>query len=400
MNNEVVNEQQSEETTITFLFEPITNENNANAFDGHSTSDEESLPSSPSNFQLPISEEKFLDPNDEGFTEQSIDSITEDHSTSSLNFMANRDNELKRTQIAVEQAMINNAYENEIQYVKDTLEFNILLMGAPRIGKSQLTNALTGNKIHKAQTSSSLESCTQRLERYEVKCGLSNDSSNEQSKVFIWDTKGIENWSDDNVVRELIHVIETIHPIAVIYCAAPGTFAKLHQVDIILNYCMYKSIFCAAVITNMWSGTREARLSVQNDLEKILERFGPRKILEFDTNDPILRKHEVIMYGDKALCTMVNSTPFVNLDLSSIEKPIRGIDELTYCIMQSLAEDKVRGWCQAVLGNRSFWQKIRHQTYGFVLEKYSQLPIIAEKLQYGLEKVFSDVLNTLTTLFL
>ncbi|CAF0780928.1 unnamed protein product [Adineta ricciae] len=398
MNNEMVNEQQSEETTITFLFEPITNENNANAIDGHSTSDdesnssdEESLPSSTSNFQLPISED---------FVEESIDSTTEDHSTSSLSFTANRDDVLKRTQMSVEHAMINNAYENEIQYVKDTLEFNILLMGAPRIGKSQLTNALTGNKIHKAQTSSSLESCTQRLQRYEVTCGSSNDSSNEQSKVFIWDTKGIENWSDDNVVRELIHVIETIHPIAVIYCAAPGTFAKLHQVEIILNYCMYKSIFCAAVITNMWSGTREARLSVQNDLEKILERFGPRKILEFDTNDPILRKHEVIMYGDKALCTMVNSTPFVNLDLSSVEKPVRGIDELTYCIMQSLAEDKVRGWCQAVLGNRSFWQKIRHQTYGFVLEKYSQLPIIAEKLQHGLETMFSDVLNTLNTLFL
>ena len=261
MNNEMVNEQQSEETTITFLFEPNTNENNANPIDGHSTSDdesnssdEESLPSSPSNFQLPINKEQFLSSNDEDFTEQSIDLTIEDHSTSSLSFTVNRDDVLKRTQIAVEQVMINNAYENEIQYVKNILEFNILLMGAPRIGKSQLVNALTGNKIHKAQTSSSLESCTQRLERYEVKYGSSDDSSNEQSKVFIWDTKGIENWSDDNVVRELIHVIERIHPIAVIYCAAPGTFAKLHQVDVILNYCMYKNIFCAAVITNMWSG--------------------------------------------------------------------------------------------------------------------------------------------------
>lgn len=105
------------------------------------------------------------------------------------------------------------------------------------------------------------------------------------------------------------------------------------------------------------------------------------------------------MYGDKALCTMVNSAPFVNLDLSPDEKPIRGIDELTHCIMQSLAEDKVRGWCQAVLGNRSFWQKIRHQTHGFILEKYAQLPLIAEKLQLGLEKVFWDVLKNFADFF-
>jgi hypothetical protein len=45
--------------------------------------------------------------------------------------------------------------------------------------------------------------------------------------------------------------------------------------------------------------------------------------------------------------------------------------------MQSLSEEKLLGWCQAVLDNRSFWQKIQHQTNGFVCGRYSGLRKLA-----------------------
>jgi hypothetical protein len=140
-------------------------------------------------------------------------------------------------------------------------------------------------------------------------------------------------------------------------------------------------------------------MTVKDDLEKLLKNFGPRRICEFDTDDPILKKHEVTMFGDRALCTMVNSAPFVNLDFSPIGKPIRGIDELTYCIMQSLSEDKVRGWCQAVLGNRSFWEKIHHQAHGFVLERYTELVSLADAVQSNLEDLTINALDRLFSLF-
>src|SRR5437868_2069576 len=114
-----------------------------------------------------------------------------------------------------------------------------------------------------------------------------------------------------------------------------------------------------------------------SELERLLARYGPRKIWEFETSDPIFKIHTVTMFGNKALCTMVNSKPFFNPDFSPDAKPVRGIDELTHCIMQSLSEEKLQGWCQAVLGNRTFWEKIHHQANGFVCERYFKLRKLA-----------------------
>ncbi|CAF4129094.1 unnamed protein product [Rotaria sordida] len=56
------------------------------------------------------------------------------------------------------------AYSSEINHLKEKLEFNIILIGSPRVGKSQLINVLCDGK-HLAETSQSLHSCTK-----EVKC--------------------------------------------------------------------------------------------------------------------------------------------------------------------------------------------------------------------------------------
>jgi hypothetical protein len=67
--------------------------------------------------------------------------------------------------------------------------------------------------------------------------------------------------------------------------------------------------------------------------------------------------------------------------------------------MQSLSEDKVRGWCQAVLGNRSFWEKIHHQAHGFVLERYTELVSLADAVQSNLEDLTINALDRLFSLF-
>ena len=62
---------------------------------------------------------------------------------------------------------------------------------------------------------------------------------------------------------------------------------------------------------------------------------------------------------------MVNSKEYLNQKWSSTPKPVQGIDELIHGIMELLNEDKIQGWCMAVLNRRSFWEKIRDNTNGF-----------------------------------
>ena len=55
-------------------------------------------------------------------------------------------------------------YENEIDRAIMKLEFNIVIIGSPRVGKSQLINALCGKAL--AETSPSMNSCTVDVRKY------------------------------------------------------------------------------------------------------------------------------------------------------------------------------------------------------------------------------------------
>jgi len=138
------------------------------------------------------------------------------------------------------------------------------------------------------------------------------------------------------------------------------------------------------------AGTKDTRTAAMQDLERLLAGYGTRKDCEFKTSDPNLPTHVVTLFGDKALCTMVNSEPFVNLDLSPDPKAVCGIDELTYCIMQLLSEDNLLVWCQAVLDNRSLWEKIDQQVDGFVIQGSSQLQALTAAAAKNTDNVISE----------
>jgi hypothetical protein len=63
----------------------------------------------------------------------------------------------------------------------------------------------------------------------------------------------------------------------------------------------------------------------------------------------------VDIFGKDALCTMVNSIEYSDKDLLGDQKlPIQGINELTHGIMEALDQEKIFGWCHAILYRRNY----------------------------------------------
>ncbi len=248
-------------------------------------------------------------------------------------------------------------YPNEIE----NLQFNILIIGGARVGKSQLINTLCGDE-NLAKTSASLDSCTKEIKCYTMKKNEEQTPDVDPFQINFYDTPGVESWTDENGMTTMRKFIEDKNPVCIIYCASPGSFAVLKQLQQLLAFCKKKQIFCALVCTNMWSNPN--RKIVLKEFEKELSFFGARVIKQFEQqHDQSL--HEVIHFGDGALCTMVNSKEYCNPAISPIKKPVQGIDELIHCIMEKLDDEKLLGWCHAVLYRRSYWEKIRQKTTGF-----------------------------------
>ena len=176
----------------------------------------------------------------------------------------------------------------------EQLEFNILVIGSPRVGKSQLINALCGEK-ELAKTSASLNSCTKEIQKYVLTRSENEVPNIPACKVNFYDTPGVESWGDDAGKQSMLDFIEKIDPVCVIFCASPGSFADLLQVRSILKKCKEKHIVCALVCTNMWDGNREK--DVIQEFEKELIFFGPSVEKYSNQSDPSIR-HKVTFFWE------------------------------------------------------------------------------------------------------
>ncbi|CAF0880072.1 unnamed protein product [Rotaria sordida] len=262
----------------------------------------------------------------------------------------------------IQEDLCKDYYSIEVNHITEKLQFNIILMGSPRVGKSQLINAIC-NGENKAETSSSLNSCTKEVSCYFLEDNQQQMSGIKPFRVNFYDTPGIESWANQGGVTTMLKFIEDKDPICVMYCAAPGTFADLSQVRPVLKFCQEKRIFWAFVCTNMWSNV--SRKEVIREFEKELAIFGDGTEKFFDQLHSRI-PHKVTIFGNNALCTMVNSIEFYDPDYSPEKKPVQGIDELIQCIMEALDNDKLLGWCSAVLYRRSYWEKFSQKLSGFV----------------------------------
>jgi len=242
-------------------------------------------------------------------------------------------------------------------------------MGSPRVGKSTLINAICNS--NEAQTSPSLDSCTQKITCYTLKDNQQRYPNVKPFEIHFYDTPGIESWKDKSGEITMLQFIEKINPLCVIYCASPGAFAPLEQLHSILEYCKSKDIFCALVCTNMWcSGKRD---HVINEFKKQLEFFGPEEEKECFLKDD-QDGHKITFFGKGALCTMVNSETYSDKALLGDRVlTVQGIDELIHGIMQGLNEEKLLGWCYAVLYRRSYWEIINQKVGGFFQLRFADM---------------------------
>ncbi|CAF4112277.1 unnamed protein product [Adineta steineri] len=139
------------------------------------------------------------------------------------------------------QQLQNKIHEISIALTRDPIlrrnisekfsEINIIVCGAPRVGKSTLINAICQQKL--AKTSPGLNSCTNMISCYYLKGNVKIGDETINYQYNFWDTPGLENWDQEAIRKSLKHIKQKPKSdiICMIYCASPGSFAKLPQVD-------------------------------------------------------------------------------------------------------------------------------------------------------------------------
>jgi len=153
-------------------------------------------------------------------------------------------------------------------------EFNIIVCGAPRVGKSTLINALCGRTL--AKTSPGLDSCTKDISRYVLseKCCVDNEWIT--YTYNFWDTPGFESWNETDIRTNFNKIMQKpkSDPLCMIYCATSGSFADTQQLKWLLDICIreYK-LLCALVVTNKWAGQKTQRLAVFNTYKELLVNY-------------------------------------------------------------------------------------------------------------------------------
>jgi small GTP-binding protein len=229
-------------------------------------------------------------------------------------------------------------------------EFNIIVCGSARVGKSTLINAICGGTL--AKTSAGLDSCTKDISRYVLteKCRVNNDWIT--YKYNFWDTPGFESWSETDIRTNFNKIMykPKSDPLCMIYCASPGSFADTQQLKWLLDVCIKEhKVFCALVVTNKWAGQRAQRLAILDKYKELLTDF----------HEQTSEEDGVTYFGNLALCTMINTQPYIDEE-QGINHEQEGVDELIEGIMTSLDNDgKVFHWCMAVIQKKGLHENFK-----------------------------------------
>ena len=234
-------------------------------------------------------------------------------------------------------------------------DIHIVVCGSPRVGKSTLINTICGREV--AVVREGLASVTQSISCYTTEGECDTESGTAHYKYTFWDTPGFESWEKDDIRTKVKAIIKRPEskPICMTFCASPGTFVDLTQLEWLLDLCINeKHIFCALVCTNKYAGPVKSRRAVLNEFHKLLSKY---------VTEPPREVNDINFYGNIGLCAAVNSEPYEDDDRIL---PTCGVNELIYGIMESLVDEHVLNWCLLVLENKGFWDEMHQKASGAV----------------------------------
>ncbi len=239
-------------------------------------------------------------------------------------------------------------------------EFNIIVCGSARVGKSTLINAICGQIL--AQTNPGLDSCTKAISRYVLQQTCRVDKEEISYTYNFWDTPGFESWNETDIRTNFKKIMQKpkSDPLCMIYCASPGSFADTQQLKWLLDVCIGEhKLLCALVVTNKWAGQKAQRVAVLDKYQQLLSNYHHQTTEE----------DGIIYFGNVGLCTMVNAQPYIDEDLN-INYEEEGVDELVEGIMTCLDDDgKVFHWCMAVMQKKG----IQNNFKGKMKQHYQDL---------------------------
>jgi hypothetical protein len=175
------------------------------------------------------------------------------------------------------------------------------------------------------------------------------------NNIYFWDTPGIQNWSQLDIDSYLNSSGQIQKPLCMFYCASPGSFTKLKQLDMLLDECIRRrNIFCVLVVTNMFVNV--SRHVILDEFKTLLNKY-------INNEQQIREENGIWYYGKVGLCTMINSQEYFDED-NSRRHPEQGINELVFAVTKSLSETyQLAGWLQTIEQNRQFWFDKQEELY-------------------------------------
>jgi hypothetical protein len=237
-------------------------------------------------------------------------------------------------------------------------EFNAMLIGAPGTGKRTLISAICDVEIKRLSILA--DASIDESKPYTIEHSYKTENKETKCKVNFWSTKGIENWSDSNIHQYVDKIKAKKNLMCMIYCVTPNSFASRHQIEYILAECVRARIFSVLVVTNMYVGP------AANQVLDMLKTMLAHHI------DITREEDGISYYGHVGLCTKVNSAVFTTQ--KGTEYPVKGIDELTVAISQSLSREKAIGWGFLLVENGPFWLRKHAKMFGLLDAIKSYLP--------------------------
>ncbi|CAF1009850.1 unnamed protein product [Adineta steineri] len=265
------------------------------------------------------------------------------------------------------QNCIHGCEQDNPQFVADHAksklqEFTFVVCGAPKTGKSTLINAIINKDV--APTKSGTSAVTLETKCYSLEGNCPNKTDEQTGdivqeggifRINIWDTKGITTWDSS-----IIDIIEEKHPMCMIICASPGSFAKDDILHSLIDRCVNLNIFVALVCTNQYIDSDEKRIKIMQEFDDLLKVYNTERHEE----------NGIIYYGKIGLIAMVNSIPYSNTR-TGIYKAKCGVNSMIHGIMKSLNEEQLLGWCYTLMDNEGFWSEMNTQIRDFFAQKFT-----------------------------